>query len=194
MGFLTDAQQQFFHTEGYLVFERFFNEDECAELKTDIDTLMQPSSPNTPRLYPVEMPRLGPLISHPRVMDVVTDVMGEGFAFHHLHASRQETGTPGVHWHQDYEQFPQSNRSHLMVHFFYYLNGLNGEIGDLLALPRSQGMVVGNDALRLLGETTLPGTVVIDNLPPGSAVLVHSALWHARRRQTGRRKPPSLFC
>ncbi len=193
MSLLSEAQTQFFQTEGYLVFERFFDADECAALKADIDALMEPSLPNTPRRYPVEMPKLGLLISHPRVMDVVADVMGASFAFHHLHASRQETGTPGVHWHQDYEQFPQTNRSHGMVHFFYYLNGLNGAIGDLLALPRSQNMVVGNDALRLLGETTLPGAVVIDNLPPGSAVLVHSALWHARRAKPGGEEHPRYF-
>lgn len=193
MSFLTETQRQIFHTEGYLVFERFFGDSECAELKADIDALMQPAPPDTPRRYACEMPRLGLLISHPRVMGVITDVMSEGFAFHHLHASRQETGTPGVHWHQDYEQFPQTNRSHLMAHFFYYLNGLNGTIGDLLALPRSQSMVVDNDALRLLGEATLPGTVVIDKLPPGSAVLVHSALWHARRAKSGGEGHPRYF-
>lgn len=190
---LTEAQRQSFQTDGYLIFERFFDDEECAALKADIDVLMEAPPAGSRRSYPCEMPHLGPLISHPRVMDIVTDVMGEGFAFHHLHAARQGAGTPGVHWHQDYEQFPQSNRSHVMVHFFYYLNGLNGEIGDLLALPRSQNLVVGNDALRLLGETTLPGTVVIDNLPPGSAVLVHSALWHARRAKPGGEQQARYF-
>lgn len=193
MSLLDEAQIQSFHDNGYLVFERFFDEAECADLKADIDGMMQPRPPGAPRGLICEPPHLGPLISHPRVMEVVAAVMGPGFAFHHLHAVRQDAGTPGVHWHQDYEQEPQTNRSHLMVHFFYYFNGLNGEIGDLLFVPKSQNMVVGNGALRILGTETLPGTVVVDDLPPGSAVLVHSALWHARRAKPGGEEHPRYF-
>ena len=57
------------------------------------------------------------------------------------------TGEPtlsnNIGWHQDYEQYPQTNRTHPMVHVFYYLNGLNGEVGDLTLLPRSQGLIFG---------------------------------------------------
>ena len=132
-----------------------------------------------------EYAELGPLISDPRVMDIITQVMGPGFVFHHLHAIRQEAGSRGVHWHQDYEQCPQTNRKHTMVHLFYYFNGLNGTIGDLLLVPSSHKTIIDNGALSLLGTENLPGTVVVNNLPPGSAVLVHSALWHARRAQPG---------
>ena len=166
---------------------------ECADIKADIDAMKAPFRRMRRAKLVCEYPHLGPLISHPRVMEIVTDVMGTGFAFHHLHAVRQNAGTPGVHWHQDYEQSPQTNRSHAMVHFFYYFNGLNGEIGDLLVLPRSQNMIVGNDALRILGTADLPNTVVVNDLPPGSAVLVHSALWHARRAKPGGERPSALF-
>lgn len=193
MPLLDDAQIQAFHTEGYLIFERFFDADECDAYKADIDALMQPVPQGTRRPFVCEQPHLGLLISHPKVMDIITGIMGAGFAFHHLHATRQDAGTSGVHWHQDYEQHPQANRSHVMAHFFYYFNGLNGEIGDLLVLPRSQNMVVGNDALKLLGTETLPNTVVVDNLPPGSAVLVHSAVWHARRAKPGGENHPRYF-
>ena len=191
--FLDPAQIESFRTDGYLVFPRFFDDAECAILKSDIDALKTPPSDGTPRRRPCEMPHLGPLISHPRVMAIISDIMGPGFAFHHLHAVRQESGTSGVSWHQDYEQEPQANRSHVMVHFFYYLNGLNGTIGDLLFVPKSQNAIVANDGLSLLGTTDLPGTVVVNDLPPGSAVLVHSALWHARRPQPGGEHQPRYF-
>jgi hypothetical protein len=187
---LDSTQIQTFHSDGYLIFERFFDVTECADLKADIDEKMREGG--TGRLI-CEYPHLGPLISHPRVMDVMAAVLGPGFAFHHLHAVRQDEGARGVHWHQDYEQYPQTNRTHTMVHFFYYFNGLNGQIGDLLFVPRSQQAIVGNDALRIFGTETLPGTVVVDDLPPGSAVLVHSALWHARRAKPGGAGSPRYF-
>jgi hypothetical protein len=193
MSLLTPTQLASFRTDGYLIFPRFFEAEECAALKADIDALQMPVSDGTPRRRPCEMPHLGQLISHPKVMDIVTEIMGAGFAFHHLHAVRQDVGTSGVPWHQDYEQYPQSNRSHVMAHFFYYLNGLNGTIGDLLFLPQSQKTIVSNEGLSLLGTADLPGTVVVNDLPPGSAVLVHSALWHARRAQPGGEGQPRYF-
>lgn len=193
MSILTEEQVQSFHEFGYLAFERFFDEAECAALKADIDDLMAARQSGTPAPFICEYPHLGPLISHPRVMDVVESVMGPGFAFHHLHAVRQGAGTSGSDWHQDYEQEPQTNRRHIMVHFFYYFNGLNGEVGDLLFVPKSQNLVLGSRNLSLFGTENLPGTMVVNNIPPGSAVLVHSALWHARRPKPGGEKNPRYF-
>lgn len=193
MSLLDSTQIESFRSDGYLVFPRLFDDAECAAFKADIDALQQPVPAGASRRIPVEMPTLGSLLSHRRVMEIITAVMGPGFAFHHLHAVRQDAGTHGVNWHQDYEQIPQSNRSHLMVHFFYYFNGLNGTIGDLLFVPKSQNAVVSNGGLNLLGTSDLPGTVVVNDLPPGSAVLVHSALWHARRAQPGGEEQPRYF-
>jgi hypothetical protein len=80
-----------------------------------------------------------------------------------------------------------------MVHFFFYFNGLNGTIGDLLLVPSTQRTVIDNGALSLFGTEDLPGTIVVNSLPPGSAVLVHSALWHARRAQPGGEGLPRYF-
>lgn len=182
-----------FHKDGFMIYERFFDEEECSLYKADINALELRRSQGERIGQPLEFPQLGPLICHPRVMETVESLMGPEFLFHHLHASRQNAGTNGVSWHQDYEQIPQSHRSHLMCHFFYYFNGLNGTIGDLLALPGSQNRIVNNNALEHLGTADLPGTIVIDDLPPGSAVLVHSALWHARRAKPGGEETPRYF-
>lgn len=193
MNALTAEQTEFFRINGYLIFERLFTGEECAEIKADIDRLEQLRREKQPVPFLCEFPHLGPLISHPRVMDAVEGVMGPGFAFHHLHAVRQDAGAPGVNWHQDYEQFPQTNRTHAMVHLFYYFNGLNGQVGDLLLVPKSQKTVVENGALWLLGTADLPGMLVQDDLPPGTAVMVHSALWHARRAKPGGEERPRYF-
>jgi hypothetical protein len=193
MSALTADQIEQFRREGYLIFPRFCDDTECSALKSDIDRLEQLRRDKQPVPFVGEFPHLGPLISHPHMMEVVTDLLGPGFAFHHLHAVRQDAGTSGVNWHQDYEQFPQSNRSHAMIHIFYYFNGLNGEIGDLLLVPKSQQAVVANSALWFLGTEDLPGMLVQDSLPPGTAVVVHSALWHARRARPGGEGTPRYF-
>jgi hypothetical protein len=60
------------------------------------------------------------------------------FSFHHQHGARMDAGAGPRGWHQDYEQYPQTDRDLLMVHCFYYPNGLDGQIGDLILLPGSQ--------------------------------------------------------
>ncbi len=193
MGALTTEQVEAFKKDGYLLFESLLNAEQCTAIKADIDAMEAARKSGGPVPWPVEYAALGSLVSEPRVMEIVEDVMGPGFAFHHFHAVRQNAGAPGVNWHQDYEQHPQSNRSHTMVHFFFYFNGLNGEVGDLLFVPRTQRSVVDNGALWHLGTADLPNTVVVDNLPPGSAVMVHSALWHARRAKPGGEEKPRYF-
>lgn len=190
---LTDDQKQAFATEGYLIFPNYFTPDELVGYKADMDRVQALREAREEAPFLCAMPHLGQLIVHPKTLGIVEQVMGPGFVFHHLHASRQDAGTRGVHWHQDYEQEPQTNHDHIMVHVFYYFNGLNGEVGDLLVLPRTQNTVIANNALAHLGTQALPGELVVNDLPPGSAVLVHSALWHARRAQPGGEDHPRYF-
>ena len=79
-----------------------------------------------------------------------------------------------------------------MVHVFYYLNGLDGTVGDLMALPRSQNSVMERGAFSALWQDfELPGSLTFGSqipLPPGSAVIVHSALMHGRRAMPGEEK------
>eukprot|EP01052_Picozoa_sp_SAG31_P037888 SAG31_NODE_4966_length_2829_cov_4.529304_3_plen_142_part_00 len=70
-----------------------------------------------------------------------------------------------------------------------YPHGLDGTIGDLIVLPRSHRVVMENSALsELFGERELPGSMTFGSvtpLPPGSVVIVHSALLHGRRQRDG---------
>ena len=79
-----------------------------------------------------------------------------------------------------------------ILHVFYYLNGLNGEIGDLLILPRSHN-VLSQRSLEIFGTKDLPGSISINSLPYGSAIIVHSAIWHARRQKNGGNNNPRYF-
>jgi len=182
--------QERFAVDGYAVFEGFLEPDHGERLRADVDELMaRRELGETPMI--ISLPELGLLTSHPPVLELVTSLMGGEFALHHIHASRHDTGREGVGWHQDYEQYPQTNRTHLMVHVFYYLNGLNGEVGDLILLPRSQGLIFGRNEHQVFGTADLPGSVVVDLLAPGSVVIVHSAVLHGRRPKPGARIAPA---
>jgi len=189
---LSEEDKAFFDREGYLMLPGFLDEPTRERLKTDVAELMQDREAKEDRLL-VAYTELGLLTSHPPMMQKLAAIMGSKFAMHHIHAVRQNPGFPGVHWHQDYEQHPQTNRSHIMVHVFYYLDGLNGEVGDLLVLPGSQGVLVDRQGLRMFGTEDLPGSICVDDVPPGTAIIVHSGVWHARRQKPGGENHPRYF-
>ena len=182
MSTLTADAIRRFDQEGYLVFEGLLDDARNERIKRDVDQLMEDRrDPNKPAI-PMRYPELGPLTSEPAIVDRVTSLMGgDQFAHHHIHAACHMPGEKGVSWHHDYEQLPQTNRSHLMVHVFMYHSGLNGEVGDLLVLPGSHKKIMNRDAFQQFGSADLPGSRTINNLAPASVVIVHSALQHARR-------------
>ena len=115
---------------------------------------------------------------------------------HHIHAGRAEEGNRGVGWHNDYHCAANCHdREQLMVHCFFYFNGLDRTIGDLLALPRSHKKVLRGPWNILNsdgGPCDLPGIQVFGEgnpLPDGSVVIVHSGLMHARRAKPGFVRP-----
>jgi len=179
--------------------------------------LLHQMPPERPRAH--ESPELGRLTWHPRitavldelmehwrpraewsltgdlppVLDVPEDPRRGRYVLHHINAARHDAGTAGLPWHHDYDQYPQTNRSHLMVHVLIYLNGLNGTVGDLMLAPGTQWSVASKRALWQLGWQPLPGAVVVDDLPPGSAVFIQSAMFHARIPRPGGQDEPRYF-
>lgn len=120
---------------------------------------------------------MGQLVAHPPIVDKVMQLMaacGNGrtdISLHHIHAARHEMGMGPSNWHQDYEQNPQVDRENLMVHVFYYMNGLDGTVGDLLVLPGSQKVVMARGAVSdLFQADDLPGSLtfgeVRQHIPP----------------------------
>jgi hypothetical protein len=80
-----------------------------------------------------------------------------------------------------------------MFHVFFYLDGLNGTVGDLMLIPGTQHRVMSRDALTDMGTEDMPGSKVVDDIPPGTIVIVHSALFHARRAKPGGEGKPRYF-
>jgi hypothetical protein len=178
-----------FQDQGYAVFPEFLEKAEIDTLKAAVDE----HAAAQPQRHAYENEHIGALVWHPRVGELVDELMGGPYVFHHIHAARHDAGKNGVSWHQDYEQYPQTNRSHLMVHVFFYLNGLNGTVGDLLLVPGSHRYATDSRALTFLGTSDLPGSITVDDVPPGSVLIVHSAMWHARRPKPGGEDSPRWF-
>lgn len=188
---LSEDQEKFFHREGYLVLPSFLEMDYDGRLIREVDELVIDRMNHDHRLI-VSYSEMGLLTSHPPMMDKLEKLLGPKFTMHHVHSDRHNAGMEGSDWHQDYEQHPQTNRSHIMVHVFYYLNGLNGEIGDLMIVPRSQHVLVQRN-LEIFGTEDLPGSICINDLPAGSAIILHSGIWHARRPKPGGDDNPRYF-
>jgi hypothetical protein len=134
---------------------------------------------------PTAISELGELVTHRPMMAMMRSLMGGEFALHHLHCYRHDAGCPGSNWHHDHRHSVLP-RQHRMIYCFYYPSGLDGTVGDLLLLPRSHHSLVDNSALTgLMFSDDLPGSLTLDSIQPGSAVLVDGALLHARRPKPG---------
>ena len=194
MNDLTPNEIDQFNEEGYLILEGLFSDEHNQRIKNDVAKLMEDRKHSKEEPIIMRYPELGLLTSEPSIVDRVTVLMGgEKFVHHHIHATWHKPGDRGVPWHHDYEQVPQANRSHLMVHAFMYQDGLNGQIGDLLVLPGTHKKVMNRDAYSQFKTQDLPGARTIDTLAPASVVIVHSAMQHARRPKSGGEKFKRYF-
>jgi hypothetical protein len=182
---LSMTELERFHSEGFVIRPRFFPTQLMESVREEILAGANPE--------PYLKPAHGALISHPQLMEIVGQICGPKFLFHHLNSYFQPEGTPGIAWHNDYEQalLPMP-RVHPNVIALIYPDGLNGEVGDLVVVPGTQKTQAAWESTAFLGTVPLPGEVVIDNVPPGTVVICHTGLIHCRRQKPG--KGPRYFC
>ncbi|MFF1903645.1 phytanoyl-CoA dioxygenase family protein [Kitasatospora sp. NPDC058218] len=200
------AEREQFADSGYLVLPGLLPASFRNRLVSEVDrwvddglrarsiaSCVDPDTYDAPPVLELELPGHGELLTHPVLMRLLSELMGAPFVFHHLHSDRQSPGVTGKPWHHDYEPNDRSEPSLLMVHALHYLGGLDETVGSLAVLPGSHREPAGKTALAHLGTAELPGEVVIDRLPPGSTVLLNSALFHARRPAPGKGDRPRYF-
>lgn len=191
---LGPAEVDQFTKLGYLILPAIVDDDLVCKLRPEVDHwvddglraasiahCLDPDSDRTDPVLELELPAHGEIIAYPPLMAVVAQLLGRKFAFHHLHSDRQAPDRPGKPWHHDYEQRPQTNRDHVMVHTLHYLDGLDEQTAALTILPGSHREVAEKSARAHLGTDRIADEVVISQLPVGSTVVLHSALFHARR-------------
>lgn len=148
---LTPAQVQKFMLDGYVALPGLLPEDFNTDCMASVDDLMAARSEHSigsgdwTNGLVAGHGELGALCSWPPIVEKVKQLMAEygngrvECAMHHIHATRQDAGVGPSPWHQDYMlRPPVLDRAQLHIHVFFYFNGLNGEIGDLMVLPKSQ--------------------------------------------------------
>ncbi|MEE1795560.1 phytanoyl-CoA dioxygenase family protein [Streptomyces sp. BE308] len=195
-----EAQVANFKETGYLVLpgllpgtlvERLAREvDEWVDSglrQLSIDACLRPEECAPPSVVELRMEAHGELAAYAPLLELLSDdsLLGPSFVFHHLHSDRRPPGGSGKNWHHDYEQRPQRDRDQPMIHTLHYIGGLQPTVGSLAVLPGSHHLVAEKDAWTHLGTAAQPGEVLIEELPPGSTVLLHSALFHTRRAAPG---------
>jgi len=201
---LTRQELDRFERLGFLVLPGFLPEDLAARLRPEVDRWVDEGlrarsiasskdfdTYGVPPVVELDLPAHGELVVQPRLLAVVHALMGTDFVFHHLHSDRQPPDVRGKEWHHDYEQGAETDRTRLMIHTLHYLNGLSPGDASLVILPGSHREEADKAARAHLGTGELPGELVIDLLPPRSTVVLHSALFHARRaggRPTGEQR------
>ncbi|MFJ8255395.1 phytanoyl-CoA dioxygenase family protein [Streptomyces sp. NPDC094466] len=153
-------------------------------LSIDACSLTEDHSP--PKLE-LQMAAHAELAVYAPLLELLRDenLLGPSFVFHHLHSDRRPPGGAGKSWHHDYEQHPQRDRALPMIHALHYLGGLRPGMGPLAVLPGSHHQIAEKDEMSGLGTAWQPKEKPIDNLPGGSTVLLHSALFHTRRAARG---------
>jgi Phytanoyl-CoA dioxygenase (PhyH) len=194
-GVLDQEGLEQFVDHGYLVLPGFLPAELVDRLKPEVDRWVDGgfrarsieyskdphNSGAAPSVVELDLPAHGELVAHPPLLAMLQALMGGDFVFHHLHSDRQPADQPGKAWHHDYEQEPQRDRALPMIHVLHYPDGLEEDTASLVVLPGSHHEVAEKDARAVLGTQQLPGERMLGYLPAGSSVVVHSAVFHARR-------------
>ncbi|MFF2042116.1 phytanoyl-CoA dioxygenase family protein [Kitasatospora sp. NPDC058170] len=189
----SDQVAEFFRL-GFLVLPAFLPAELIGRLEPEVDrwvdtglrdhsiaACLDPEFSGAPGVLEIELAAHGELVAFPPLLSMISRLIGPDFVFHHMHSNRQAPGAAGKEWHHDYEQGQLADRSKIMVHALHYLGGLDRTVGGLAVLPGSHRELAGKRAKAHLGTAEIPGEVLIEELPAGSTVLLHSALFHARR-------------
>lgn len=191
-----------FAESGYLVLPGLLPENLLHRLLPEVDrwvdeglrdrsiaACLDPDGGDPRPALELELPAHGELLTHGPLLEVIAELLEAPFVFHHLHSARHDPDTGGKPWHHDNEPNDRRDPDLVMVHALHYPVGLDESMGSLAVLPGSHREEADKTARAHLGTSELPGEAVLDRLPPGSTVLLNSALFHARRpaRRTTRR-------
>jgi hypothetical protein len=155
---LTQAQREFYFSEGYLCVERAIDASWLARLRAATEELVERSravakadvvfdlepghSAAAPRLRRVS----NPVEQHPAfwdycvkspMPDIVADLVGPDVKFHHSKLNfKWARGGEEVKWHYDISFWPHTNYSPLTVGTYLYDCGMDQ--GPLAVLPRKK--------------------------------------------------------
>lgn len=202
MSYPTETERFFFETNGYLVLERFLEEEHVARLLKALETavarrrdrleqsvnhtgMTHVNGPNIRIFYILDDdPLFLEMLDHPRMWPYITGLLNEK-AHHHASDAIIECDHKGrgMGWHIDGHDNGYRNLGPpiplLQLKIGYYLSDMTepGQ-GNLCIIPGSHKSALDptvEDRQRL---DLFPGAVQVCE-PPGTAILFHNALWHS---------------
>ena len=154
---ITEDDVSRYQDQGFLVVNEVLNEAELAELRADLARVVQgaaavtensaiydlePShTPASPRVRRVKiphtvMPSVARLVRHPRLVSILTRLIGPGVRFQtsKLNMKSAGFGAP-VEWHQDWAFYPHTNDDLLAVGIM--LDDVDEQNGPMQIIPGS---------------------------------------------------------
>ena len=163
--------------DGYYVVDSLLDLSTCNSIARRLEAMSE-ENPDSKTLVPD--PYFDDFIVHPRIIKIATAILGEHLLFHHMNGRVLKQTPIEKAWHHDYDaMYPWRRTDPIMIHIMIYPRGLASDNGPLLVLPGSHRREVDRSFPKSLGTGRLDGAVSII-VAPGTAVILNSALWHAR--------------
>jgi len=200
---LSDAQRQFFASQGYLVVPEALEPAELTAVRRAADAAERRwrSDPSLPGVRRPDLeqvlgimehdPVLFDLLEHPRVFPLVRELLGPDLmALDHDYFITPPGAAIPQGWHFDFDLPGVDHpRSRLAVKVFYVLQDIPPDGGATLVLPGSHLVPGGTLLPNSEVPEDLPGAVPMA-LPAGSAYLINDRIYHSagnNRSQVHRR-------
>jgi ectoine hydroxylase len=191
---LTDAEREFFNTQGYLIVKNALDPQAVARLIGAVDRIdnRERTSDIRNKLMSVpnivhEDPALVDLIDWPTTYPKVWGILGWNTYLYHSHIdvtppADEAALTWRVAWHQDSmrvnDEIETHPRPRLSIKIGYYLTDVSQpDRGNTLVVPGSQ--LLDEIDCPADGVSNPPGTEPLC-LNPGDAVIIDRRIWHSR--------------
>lgn len=181
------------YAHGFCVLEEVYSAAEARELRELLDGYWRAKgSPSLAGrgfgIHPLltRVPGIAPYLANTTVVDTLAAVLRDEVRLARTggRISDESSAESLIRWHNHYgwdQRFLEERETTERVLALVYPDGADGDVGNLVVLPRRR-----NDPIAPIDrdEPSLPGEAV-PRIPPGSVVVIDSALWHTARR--GRR-------
>lgn len=184
---LTDLQKHEFETFGFLLLKNFIPRDEMQVYIDAFDETMTlandgvpwnqaPKHHYVPTLYKFNPAVYHQMLDHPKINQVVEELLGEDYVFWHAEGWHRWGGTG---WHHD--SISPENQTHLK--FTFFLNSVRGETGALRIIPCSHFQPMRDRMEEWysngMGDNAeWPSAITLES-DPGDAVIFNIKAYHA---------------
>jgi ectoine hydroxylase-related dioxygenase (phytanoyl-CoA dioxygenase family) len=213
---LTSCQVDHYRELGYLLVADVFDHDTMAGLRAAVDEIVAAAGEITqhtdvydledthtvaaPRVRRIKTPHrhfplFAELTRHPRITDVVADLLGPDIRLHGSKLNMKSAGYgAAVEWHQDWAFYPHSNDNVLATGL--YLDDCEMENGPLLVIPGShKGSIYDHHSHGYFAGAMDPQLKTVDYAKAvaltgkaGSMTIHHARLVHGSALNTSRKQ------